>query len=215
MSNHLVKPALSFISKPNGTPCTSVQCPYQITFISSIYTTAVHCPTKFFDLKYEDYFVNGWFCRNFYMHSFEIKKNLDLGKIFVTLKIFLKSRFFCNQSNILLAQVRWVANSIAMCVGFGNVWRFPGIVYDNGGAAFVWAYLLILFFIARPLLFLEMSYGQFSGQSNVGFWANICPIFKGTFFGLTSTFVFWFFLFLFFLFLFFCSCSFCSFSCSC
>ena len=121
-----------------------------------------------------------------------MKKNLDLGKIFVTLKIFLKSRVFCNHSNILLAKVRWVAGGITMCVGFGNVWRFPGIAYDNGGGAFVWVYLTILFFIARPLLFLEMSLGQFSGQSNVGFWANICPIFKGTFFGLNACFAVWY-----------------------
>ena len=105
----------------------------------------------------------------------------------------MKSYLVCNHLNVFfLVRIRWLAASITMAVGFGNVWRFPGVAYDNGGGAFVWAYLFILFFIARPLLFLEMSLGQFSRQNSVGFWANICPLFKGTFFGLNACFAVWY-----------------------
>ena len=52
--------------------------------------------------------------------------------------------------------------AIGSAVGFGNVWRFPSLVYEYGGAAFLLPYLLALFLVGLPILVLEISLGQVS-----------------------------------------------------
>ena len=45
-------------------------------------------------------------------------------------------------------------------VGLGNVWRFPFVVGQNGGAAFVLVYLLFLALFGFPILLAELSVGR-------------------------------------------------------
>ena len=45
-------------------------------------------------------------------------------------------------------------------VGLGNVWRFPFVVGQNGGAAFVIVYLLFLVLLGFPLLTAELALGR-------------------------------------------------------
>lgn len=52
--------------------------------------------------------------------------------------------------------------AVGSAVGFGNVWRFPSLVYEYGGAAFLLPYLLALFLVGLPILVLEISLGQVS-----------------------------------------------------
>jgi SNF family Na+-dependent transporter len=53
----------------------------------------------------------------------------------------------------------WLA-CIGFAVGFGNVWRFPYMLYSNGGGVFLIPYLCALFFIAIPMYLVETAYGQ-------------------------------------------------------
>jgi len=46
-------------------------------------------------------------------------------------------------------------------VGYGNLWRFPYMLFANGGAIFLIPYFASLFIIAVPLYYLETAYGQF------------------------------------------------------
>ena len=47
-------------------------------------------------------------------------------------------------------------------VGLGNVWRFPFVVGQNGGAAFVLVYLAFLVLLGFPLLTAELAIGRAS-----------------------------------------------------
>lgn len=51
-------------------------------------------------------------------------------------------------------------------VGLGNIWRFPYIVGENGGAAFIFVYLLIVLLICIPAFMSEFSIGR-STQKNI------------------------------------------------
>lgn len=57
---------------------------------------------------------------------------------------------------------RWgiIFAGIGMAVGTGNIWRFPRIVSQNGGGAFIIAWLLFLFLWSIPLLIIEISIGK-------------------------------------------------------
>ena len=48
---------------------------------------------------------------------------------------------------------------IGYAVGYGNIWRFPYLLYANGGGAFLVPYLLGLCFIAIPMYTVETSFG--------------------------------------------------------
>jgi len=53
-------------------------------------------------------------------------------------------------------------------VGLGNIWRFPYMTGENGGAAFVLVYLACVIFIGLPLLFNELALGRRSAKNVVG-----------------------------------------------
>ena len=60
------------------------------------------------------------------------------------------------------SRLGFILISAGCAIGLGNVWRFPYIVGQYGGAAFV---LLIVFFLlvfALPILVMEFSAGRAS-----------------------------------------------------
>jgi SNF family Na+-dependent transporter len=63
--------------------------------------------------------------------------------------------------------------AVGSAVGFGNVWRFPSLVYEYGGGAFFIPYVLALFLIGIPLLVLEISLGQYYETGDVGVFGSI------------------------------------------
>ena len=48
---------------------------------------------------------------------------------------------------------------IGYAVGYGNIWRFPYLLYSNGGGAFLVPYLLGLCIVAIPMYLVETSFG--------------------------------------------------------
>ncbi|XP_050032229.1 sodium- and chloride-dependent glycine transporter 2-like [Dermacentor andersoni] len=75
---------------------------------------------------------------------------------------------------------RWefLLSCVGLSVGIGNVWRFPYLAYQNGGGAFLIPYLIMLALAGKPMYFLELAFGQFSGRSPLTIWA-CAPICKG------------------------------------
>lgn len=55
--------------------------------------------------------------------------------------------------------------AVGFAVGLGNIWRFPYITGENGGAAFVIIYLVCAFGIGVPILIAELMVGR-RGQSS-------------------------------------------------
>ncbi len=80
--------------------------------------------------------------------------------------------------------------AVGFAVGIGNVWRFPYVAYDNGGAAFLFPYALALFTIGVPLVVLELLIGQLFQMSAVHTWHKIHWRFTGIgFAGVGATFL--------------------------
>ncbi|WP_227430749.1 sodium-dependent transporter [Psychrobacter sp. I-STPA6b] len=59
----------------------------------------------------------------------------------------------------------FVLAAVGSAVGLGNIWKFPYMVGENGGAAFVIAYLFCIALIGFPILVAEWLIGR-RGQKN-------------------------------------------------
>lgn len=57
-------------------------------------------------------------------------------------------------------QYGFLMAAIGSAIGLGNIWRFPGVAYSNGGGAFILPYLIALLFVGIPVLFLDYSLGH-------------------------------------------------------
>jgi NSS family neurotransmitter:Na+ symporter len=60
-------------------------------------------------------------------------------------------------------------------IGLGNIWRFPYITGQNGGAAFVFVYLICVFIIGLPILLTELAMGRYTQKNPVGAFEAIRP----------------------------------------
>ena len=63
-------------------------------------------------------------------------------------------------------QVGFILSAIGSAVGLGNIWRFPGVAYENGGGAFLIPYIVALLTAGIPILFLDYAIGhRFRGSA--------------------------------------------------
>lgn len=65
----------------------------------------------------------------------------------------------------------FILSCIGLSVGLGNVWRFPYLAYQYGGAAFLIAYLILQILIGKPMYMMELVMGQYSGKGPTAVWA--------------------------------------------
>ena len=72
----------------------------------------------------------------------------------------------------------YIMSAVGVCVGFGAFWRFPYLVYRNGGGAFLIPYLIAMIFLGMPLLYLETAVGQMHRVSIPFVFKKIHPSLK-------------------------------------
>lgn len=58
------------------------------------------------------------------------------------------------------SKIVFILAAIGSAAGLGNLWRFPYLAYENGGAVFVLAIIIANLLIGIPLLILEVALGQ-------------------------------------------------------
>ncbi len=67
-------------------------------------------------------------------------------------------------------QLGFILAAIGSAVGLGNIWRFPGVAYENGGGAFLIPYLVALLTAGIPILWLDYAIGhRFRGAAPTAF----------------------------------------------
>ncbi|WP_256558419.1 sodium-dependent transporter [Salinilacihabitans rarus] len=62
---------------------------------------------------------------------------------------------------------------IGAMVGAGNIWRFPYVTGNNGGGAFILAFLTLLFLLAAPGLMAEVALGRYTGKGVIGAFRDV------------------------------------------
>lgn len=73
----------------------------------------------------------------------------------------------------------FILASVGSAIGFGNIWRFPMMLYTRGGGAFMLPYLIALFLAAIPMVVLEFALGQRLQRGHVAMIAHIAPRWVG------------------------------------
>ena len=64
-------------------------------------------------------------------------------------------------------QLGFLMAAIGSAIGLGNIWRFPGVAYSNGGGAFMIPYIIALLAVGVPVLLLDYALGhRYRGSSD-------------------------------------------------
>ena len=80
------------------------------------------------------------------------------------------------------SKVGFVLAAAGSAIGLGNIWKFPYIAGENGGASFVLVYLICIAVIGLPVLIAEILIGRTTQRNPVGafyklskskFWASL------------------------------------------
>ncbi len=68
-----------------------------------------------------------------------------------------------------------IAAAAGSAIGLGNIWKFPYITGENGGAAFILVYLACIALIGLPIMLGEFSIGRNTKKNTVGAFEALAP----------------------------------------
>jgi neurotransmitter:Na+ symporter, NSS family len=73
------------------------------------------------------------------------------------------------------SKIGFILAAAGSAVGLGNIWRFPYVTGENGGAVFVIIYIFCVFIIGVPVIFAELAIGRHTQKNPVGAIEHIAP----------------------------------------
>ena len=65
--------------------------------------------------------------------------------------------------------------TVGCAVGLGNIWRFPYMLGENGGAAFLLVYFFCILFLGIPVMITEFFIGRYSRKNAAGAFKVMAP----------------------------------------
>ena len=68
-----------------------------------------------------------------------------------------------------------IAAAAGSAIGLGNIWRFPYVLGENGGGAFLLIYLLFVLSIGIPVMLSEFTIGRSAQRNPVGAFLKLAP----------------------------------------
>ena len=71
------------------------------------------------------------------------------------------------------SRLGFILAAAGSAIGLGNIWRYPYVVGENGGAAFVLMYVLCVLIIGLPVLIAELSLGRKTTLNPVGAFRSL------------------------------------------
>ncbi len=89
-----------------------------------------------------------------------------------------------SDNNQLPKRAQWTSNfgfimaAAGSAVGLGNLWKFPFLVGQNGGSAFIFVYLFFVIFIGITLAIAEIAIGRSTQLNPVDAYEKISPRLK-------------------------------------
>ena len=73
------------------------------------------------------------------------------------------------------SKVGFVLAAAGSAIGLGNIWKFPYLAGENGGAVFLILYLGFVFTIGLSVMLAEFAIGRASEKNPVGAFCDYPP----------------------------------------
>ncbi|HIC38162.1 MAG TPA: sodium-dependent transporter, partial [Candidatus Marinimicrobia bacterium] len=80
-----------------------------------------------------------------------------------------------NQREQWGSKLGFILAASGSAVGIGNIWKFPHMAGQNGGAAFTLVYLACIFVVGLSLVIAEFVIGRRTQLSPVGAFEKLAP----------------------------------------
>ena len=77
--------------------------------------------------------------------------------------------------NEKFSRIGFIVVVAGSAVGLGNAWKFPTLVGQNGGSAFIVLYLLLTFLVSFVIFLGEIAIGKISEKDAVGAFESLAP----------------------------------------
>ena len=71
------------------------------------------------------------------------------------------------------SRIGFILLSAGCAIGCGNVWKFPWIVGQNGGGAFLLVYFICLLFLGVPVMTMEFAIGRAAQASPIRMYQKL------------------------------------------
>jgi NSS family neurotransmitter:Na+ symporter len=85
------------------------------------------------------------------------------------------------------SKIGLIAATVGSAIGLGNVWRFPAETQSNGGAAFLFLYIVCIFILGIPVMLAEFSLGRSGRGDAIRAFQHLTPGKKWWIFGAIAT----------------------------
>jgi NSS family neurotransmitter:Na+ symporter len=73
------------------------------------------------------------------------------------------------------SKIGFILAASGSAIGLGNIWRFPYVAGQNGGAAFVFIYIFFILIIGLPVMIAELTLGRHTQKNPVGAFKKLFP----------------------------------------
>jgi NSS family neurotransmitter:Na+ symporter len=73
------------------------------------------------------------------------------------------------------SKLAFILAAAGSAIGLGNIWGFPTVAGQNGGAAFLLIYLVAVLLIGAPVMLAELIVGRRTGRNPVGAFKMLAP----------------------------------------
>lgn len=73
------------------------------------------------------------------------------------------------------SKIGFIVAAAGSAIGLGNIWRFPYVAGENGGAIFVFIYIIFVVLIGLPVMISELSIGRHTEKNPVGAFKKLFP----------------------------------------
>ncbi len=73
------------------------------------------------------------------------------------------------------SKIGFIFAAAGSAIGLGNIWRFPYVTGENGGAAFVILYIFFILIIGLPIMISELTIGRNTRKNPYGAFKTIKP----------------------------------------
>lgn len=80
-----------------------------------------------------------------------------------------------NKRGLWTSKIGFIFAAAGSAIGLGNIWRFPYVTGENGGATFVFIYIFFILVIGLPIMISELTIGRKTRKNPFGAFKMLKP----------------------------------------